>query len=53
MTYRHLNKGKEIGSFIRNLPNNNVFTVDGYNLGASNFDGSRLMSLSDMKMMKS
>ena len=53
MTYRRLNKGKEIGSFIRNLPNNNMFTVNGYDLGVCNVDGSRLMSLSDLEMMKS
>ena len=43
MTYRHLNKGKEIGSFIRNLPNNNVFTFNGHDLGVRKVDGSRLM----------
>ena len=52
MTYRHLNKGKEIGSFIRNLPNNNVFTVNGYNLGVCNVDGSRLMQSNDREFRR-
>ena len=52
MTYYHLNKGKEIGSFIRNLLNNSVFTLDGYNLGVCEVDGSRLMLSFDLELLK-
>ena len=52
MKYCRLNKGKEIGSFIRNLPNNNVFTLNGDDLGVRKIDGSRLMPSSDREALK-